>query len=86
MICFPSKDNCGEDSPLKSSFVLNQLMALLTCLKGGKVWGSAPYYTFLRFLWSSLWVLVFWGLEFLFVFGLKCFIKMSCITPILSKH
>lgn len=44
MICFPSKDNCGKDSPLKSSFVLNQLMALLTCLKGGKVWGSAPYY------------------------------------------
>ena len=37
MICLPTTDNCGEDSPPKSSFVLNQLMALLIALEGGKV-------------------------------------------------
>lgn len=37
MVCLPIKDNCGEDSPPKSPSVLDQLMALLIALEGGKV-------------------------------------------------
>lgn len=89
MICFPSKDNCGEDSPLKS------VDGIANMFEGvGKVRGSAPYYdvnTENGYVHISQVPLVFslapgysgvWS--FYLFLGLKCFIKMSCITPILS--
>ena len=75
--------------------ILNPPPSSLTCLKGGKVLGSVPYYdvnTKDGYVHISQVPLLFslglgiLGFGVFICFGLECFIKMSCIAPILSKH